>query len=247
MYLTTSFGLLEGANMADQIDTFSAILGIISFVVVAGQWLIRGRDREAATRGDLKRVGSFVTSAISDQLALSITTAERLRLDKAEWLTTDQRDHIEANMLTRVSRAIDRALEGAGEQASDVAKDLLDGQTETAENVLERQASTGSTERASEALHLKAAVVSLHDIEQAIAACRRAIELEPCDAIGWSQLAHLYLRNGDLNQAQDAFENAITMKTAVPEPARGRIELFDIRDMGLLKRSTDSTATSRVH
>ena len=110
----STVGMFPVANMADQIDTFSAILGIISFVVVAFQWLMRGTDREAATRGDLRHVGSFVADPLADQLAQSLIASERLRLGEAAWLTEDQRDRIEANMLADVSRALDRALVGAG-------------------------------------------------------------------------------------------------------------------------------------
>ncbi len=224
----STIGMLPGTNIADQIDTFSAILGIISFVAVACQWLMRGRDREAATRGDLKRVGSFVANALTDQLAQSLTAAERLRLDEAAWLTEGQRDYIQANMLTDVSRALDRALVSAGGEAKRVADDLRNGQTGSAESALEREAKKESAELASEALHLQAAVVSLHDINKAIAACARAIELAPRDALAWSQLAQLYLRNGELHKAQSAFERALSIKTAVP--VQDRIQLLDIRN-----------------
>lgn len=241
----STIGMFPGANLADQIDTFSAILGIISFVVVACQWLMRGRDREAATRGDLKRVGSLVANALTDQLAQSLTAAERLRLDEAAWLTEDQRDHIHANMLADVSRALDRALVGAGEQAKHVADDLLNGRTGTAESVLEREAKKESAELASEALHLQAAVVSLRDINKAIAACTRAIELAPRDALAWSQLAQLYLRNGELHKAQSAFERALSIKTAVP--VQNRIELLDIRNPDFRKQTPNGEAPVAIH
>ena len=231
--------------MADQIDTFSAVLGIISFVVLAGQWFTRSRDRKAATRGDLKLVGSFVANALSDQLARSLTAAERLRLDKVDWLTEDQKDHIQTKILTDVSRAIDRTLVGAGGQAKLVAEDLLNGRTGIAENWLEREARMESAEQASEALHLQAALTSLRDIDKAIAACTRAIELMPCDALGWSQLAHLYLRNGELQKSQDAFERALKIKTVAP--VRDRIQLLDIRDTDFRKRLADGGDIVAVH
>lgn len=241
----STIGMFPGVSMADQIDTFSAILGIISFVVLAVQWLMRGTDREGATREDLKQIGSYVAGALSDQLAQFLTAAERLRLREAAWLTEDQRDRIEANMLADVSLAIDRALAGAGGRAKDVADDLRNGRTGTAEYVLEREAKNVNEERASEALHLQAAVVSLRDIDKAIAACTRAIELTPRDALGWSQLGHLYLRNGELKKAQTAFERALSIKTAVP--VQDRIELLDIRNPDFRKQTPNGEARVAIH
>ena len=241
----STIGVFPGANFADQIDIFSAILGIISFGVVAVQWLMRGTDREVATREDLKQIGSYVAGALSDQLVQSLTAAERLRLGEAAWLTENQRDRIEANMLAGVSRALDRALVGAGDQAKHVADDLRNGRTGTAEFVLEREAKNESAERASEALHLQAAVVSLRNIDKAIAACVRAIELTPRDALGWSQLAHLYLRNGELHKAQSAFQRALSIETAVP--VQDRIELLDIRNTDSRKHTSNVEALVAIH
>lgn len=216
MDLTSSIGMLTGASLADQIDTFSAVLGIISFGVLAYRWMMRGWDREVATRGDLKRLGLFVADALSDQLAQSLTSAERRRVREAGWLTQDQRNRIETNMLQDVSRAIDRALEGSGDQAKELADDLFNGRTWTAEDVLEREAKTDTPAAASDALHLQAAMTSLRDIDRALAICRRAVELTPHDALGWSQLAQLYLRNGDMRKAQDALQRALLIGSSEP-------------------------------
>jgi len=49
----------------------------------------------------------------------------------------------------------------------------------------------------------------LRDPEVALASCRSAVRLQPDDAIGWGQIAHIYLRLGRLDEARIAFDKAV--------------------------------------
>ena len=57
----------------------------------------------------------------------------------------------------------------------------------------------------------KGALAFLHDTQTALAAYRRATELDPADADGWNQLGQLYYRTGDQDDAMAAWERVLAL------------------------------------
>lgn len=204
---------VPGETLIDKIDVFSGVLGITAFFLSSGmityRWMLSESDGEPATRGDLRQLSAFVANALSEQVSESLALAARQQLWEANWLTRDQKERSESMLLDDVSRAIEQALSGSEAESRQISNDLFNGRTESAERKLSHDAKHEDSVSASRALHLQAAITSLRDVDAALAACRRAVELTPDDALGWSRLAHLYLRSGDTSNAQTALERAL--------------------------------------
>lgn len=78
--------------------------------------------------------------------------------------------------------------------------------------IAERAAARDKVARDEAALwRQKGALAFLHDTPSALAAYRRASELDPDDADGWNQLGALYLRTGDLDDAITAWERVLAL------------------------------------
>ena len=100
------------------------------------------------------------------------------------------------------------------ENGRSAASALINGDLDAAEDYFEAKSKSdetdgGSSYDAAEALHLKAALQSLRNPARAIDACLRAVDRNPADPLGWSRLGHLYLRTGQLTEAQAAFQRAV--------------------------------------
>ncbi len=65
-------------------------------------------------------------------------------------------------------------------------------------------------EAAAAARHL-CALAFLHDTKKALAAYRKAVELDPQDPTGWNRLGHLLRRVGELDEAEQAYETVLAL------------------------------------
>ena len=100
---------------------------------------------------------------------------------------------------------------------------LAQGQTGEAKAIfaktVEAKANEGAAgaaanrEAATAALHL-GALAFLDNTEEALRWIRRAVELDPANAHGWNGLGLLYLRTGQLDQAEAALREAVTLGEA---------------------------------
>jgi tetratricopeptide (TPR) repeat protein len=88
------------------------------------------------------------------------------------------------------------------------------------ETVLERKAAEGkaANQEAAEAARHIGALAFLHDTEKALAAYRRAVELDPANAEGWNQLGHLLSLVGHLDEAADAYNHVRALGTTGSDP-----------------------------
>jgi protein O-GlcNAc transferase len=78
----------------------------------------------------------------------------------------------------------------------------------------EAEGRQANKEAAAAARHM-GALAYLHDTNGALAAYRKAVELDPDNADGWNQLAALFLRTGELEQAEAAWRKSLALEEAL--------------------------------
>lgn len=219
---------IPGASADAKIELVANVLGIAGFVMSLALMILtpivrRGRNRPA-TLGDLDRLSSAVVDMIGDRIVDQLTRSAALPIAQAPRLLTGQLGPTEDRVRTDLLAAVNAVAKSGSAQAQLAASRLLEGDTRLAEAFLAEEAdrliSKGEFRAASEALHLKAALHSLRDTSSALHSCRRAVTLDPTDALGWSRLGHLYLRNGEIDRARAAFERATSLQTGYSQPAR---------------------------
>ena len=132
----------------------------------------------------------------------------------ASWLAPKQRDAAQDQLKRGLAAAVQAIARDDTENGRSAASALIKGDLDAAEDYFEAKSKSerptgGSSYDAAEALHLKAALQSLRDQSGAIDACLRAVDRNPADPLGWSRLGHLYLRTGQLTEAQAAFQKAV--------------------------------------
>ncbi len=97
---------------------------------------------------------------------------------------------------------------------------LAHGQTEAAKAIfaktVEAKAAEGAAANrdAAEAARHLGALAFLENTEEALRWYRRADELDPANADGWNRLGHLYIRTGQLDQAEAAYRKVVTLGEA---------------------------------
>ena len=105
--------------------------------------------------------------------------------------------------------------EGSG--ITDAVTQLQQGNTKAAEiifqDILTRKAAEGAAanQQAAEAARHLGALAFLHNTEKALHAYRQAVNLDPENTEGWTQLGHLLLRTGQLDDAADAYSKTLTL------------------------------------
>lgn len=230
--LETAMDGLPGAALGDKIEFAANILGIAGFamslaLILFGPIYRRGW-RRLATRGDLERLGGSVAEQIGERIAARLAAAALgapgagATMGAApDGMSGGKRGDAPAGTtLERVradlAAAVAMVMADPTRQGQDAVEALLDGDTRPAERLLAARAAAqveADPGGAAEALHLTAALRSVHDGAGALDACRAALRIEPDSALGWSRLAHLYLRLGRAEEAQAAFDRALRCST----------------------------------
>lgn len=217
----TKLGLaaLPGQSAEGKIEFVANILGIAGFVMSLGLLgvgvLYRRGSRRTATHGDIERLGATVVETLSGRLIDRLAQPEIERMAATAQLNEEQRISSAAQIRSSLSRTLSVLTESDTAIANAAATALLHGDTRPAEEFFADRAARaldgghGLNEAAARALHNRAALESLRDPEVALASCRNAMELQPDDAIGWSQLAHIHMRLGQLDEARLAFDKAL--------------------------------------
>lgn len=211
---------VPGETLNDKTGLLANIFGIAGFIlsvgiVVARLATQRGK-RRPATLADLDRLGASIVASFQDRIVDQLAAGELKRLADASWLTRNQRDAAQDQLKRGLATAVQEIAADDTERGRSAASALIKGDLEPAEDYFEAKSKAGATDvgssyEAAEALHLKAALQSLRDQAGAINACLKAIDRNPADPLGWSRLGHLYLRTGQLTEAQAAFEKAVTV------------------------------------
>ncbi len=217
----TKMGLaaLPGQSNEDKIEFLANILGIAGFVMSLGLLgvgvLYRRGTRRAATHGDIERLGATVVETLSDRLIDRLARPEIERIAASSQLNDEQRTSSAAQIRSSLTSTLQVLTDSDTAIANAAATALLHGDTKPAEEFFADRAAraleegNGLNDAAARALHHKAALEALRDPEVALASCRNAMRLQPDDAIGWSQLANIHLRLGQLDEARVAFDKAL--------------------------------------
>lgn len=211
---------VPGETLNDKTGLLANIFGIAGFIlsvgiVVARLATQRGK-RRPATLADLDRLGASIVASFQDRIVDQLATGELTRLSEASWLVPNQRLLAQDQLKRGLAAAVHAMASDDSEQGRSAASAFIQGDLDAAEAYFEAKSTSReivgrSSYEAAEALHLKAALQSLRDQAGAIDACLRAVDRNPSDPLGWSRLGHLYLRTGQLTEAQAAFQKAVAV------------------------------------
>ena len=211
---------VPGETLNDKTGLLANIFGIAGFIlsvwIVVGRILTQRGKRRPATLGDLDRLGASIVSSFQDRIVDQLAAGELVRLADASWLAPNQRQAAQEQLKRGLAAAVLAIAIDDTESGRSAGSALIKGNLDAAEDYFEAKSkaeltSGGSSYEAAEALHLKAALQSLRDQAGAIDACLRAVNRNPADPLGWSRLGHLYLRAGQLTEAQAAFRKAVAV------------------------------------
>ena len=102
---------------------------------------------------------------------------------------------------------------GVGDALLELAKGNTDAAEAIFQDTLDRKEAEGelSLKEAAEAARHLGALAFLHDTEKALAAYRKAVQLDPQNPVGWNQLGLLLRRIGDLDDAEDAYKKVLAL------------------------------------
>ncbi len=111
-----------------------------------------------------------------------------------------------ANSKARIKEALEQAAKGNTELAEAIFSE-----------VAARKSAEGkaANREAAEAERHRGALAFLHNTDKALAAYRRATELDPDNVQGWTQLGHLLRRVGELEEAEAAYRKALALHDAL--------------------------------
>jgi tetratricopeptide (TPR) repeat protein len=128
---------------------------------------------------------------------------------------------------------------GVAPEVRDALAKLAEGETAAAEEIfrqtLARRKAEGLTANrdAAEAARHLGALAFLHDTQAALTAYREAVTLDPENADGLKQLGQLFLRVGDLQDAEAAFRNVVVFGQARGDRA---LTAFGYTGLGIVYR-----------
>lgn len=211
---------VPGETLNDKTGLLANIFGIAGFIlsvgIVVARLVTQRGKRRPATLADLDRLGASIVASFQDRIVDQLAAGELTRLADASWLAPKQRNTAQDQLKRGLAAAVQAIASDATENGRSAASALINGDLDAAENYFEAKSKSGETDGgssydAAEALHLKAALQSLRDPTGAVDACLRAVDRNPTDPLGWSRLGHLYLRTGQLTEAQAAFQRAVAV------------------------------------
>ena len=211
---------VPGETLNDKTGLLANIFGMAGFVlsvgIVVGRQISQRGKRRPATLADLDRLGASLVASFQDRIIDQLASEEITRLAKVAWLQPEQKSEARDQLRRGVAAAVRSIASDDTERGRAAATALIKGDLISLEDYFEanapsQDAGEGAAGRAAEALHMKAALQSLRDPAGAVDACLRAVRRNPSDPLGWSRLGHLYLRIGNLSEAQSAFQKAVAI------------------------------------
>lgn len=215
---------LPGQSAEDKVEFVANVLGIAGFAMSLGLLgvgvLYRRGTRRTATHGDIEHLGATVVETLSERLIERLAQPEIERMAASAHIDEEQRTSSAAQIRSNLRATLQVLTESDTAEANAAATALLSGDTRPAEEFFTDRATRALADggdlgaTAATALHNRAVLESLRDPRIALASCREAVRLQPDDAIGWSQLAHIHLRLGQLDEARVAFAMPLGDKTS---------------------------------
>lgn len=179
-------------------------------------------DRQAAFR---RRVGSELVSGVHnftspEALAGEVIDAILSRIISGQWIK-ELRPDLAGTDASQALAPLVSALETLGEDDDadllSLARNPEGADIEALEEKLRARAERAEADgRQRAAIYWRhiGALAFLHDTGAALAAYRKATELDPDDANGWNQLGHLYQRSGGLDDAVAAYHRVLALGNA---------------------------------
>ena len=211
-------GWLPGRTDVERLQALAAIgasLGaLLTITLGLRRFWWEQRDGPALTRSSLQAaLPGAIDQVVTRVTAELLAKASSVAADPSA-LTGDMRRLSDGAMSAALADAVKSVLQSSEPDAAAAVGALERGDSHIAQKLLAARAGTleGSDPGgAALALHRQAALATLTDPDSAVEACRRAVEIHPDDPSGWSQLAHLFLRLGRLQEAKAAFEMALAV------------------------------------
>lgn len=217
--LTPIANAIPGETADQKIELVANVLGIAGFVMSLGLvmfgWLARRGRRRPATQGDLESLSRAVVEMTADRIAAQLAQGVSTEPEIAAHLDENQISSTAAQVKADITAAVTAVASARSDDGKSASAALLRGETGMAEQFLELRADNSASSNPASAagdLHLAAALRSTHDLEGALHACTKALNIHPNDALGWSRLAHLYLRLGRAEDARWAFDKAVALQ-----------------------------------
>ena len=210
---------VPGDAYDNKIEFVANVLGIAGFVMSLGLLIFgpltrRGR-RRPATQGDLERLSSAVVEMIGERIVAQLADSAPDNFQNAPVLVQRQIGHTKDRVLSDLSTAVGLVANDHSVHGEAAAAALIQGEPGPAEDLFKQRSgelALSDPMTSAEYLHLHAVLRSTHDLEGALSACLKAINIDPANALGWSRIAHLYLRMGRTGDARLAFERALALE-----------------------------------
>jgi tetratricopeptide (TPR) repeat protein len=211
---------VPGETLNDKTGLLANIFGIAGFIlsvgIVVARLVTQRGKRRPATLADLDRLGASIVASFQDRIVDQLAAGELGRLADASWLAPEQHLAAQDQLKRGLAAAMRTIASDDSEKGRSAAAAIIKGDLDAAEDYFETKSKSdetdlGSSYDAAEALHMKAALQSLRNQAGAIEACLRAVDRNPAGPLGWSRLGHLYLRAGQLTEAQAAFQRAVAV------------------------------------
>lgn len=217
-FLIDVFSQLPGETASQKLQSLSSGLAILGVLISLLIWLRRvvsnKRSDRPVSRRDLDDALPRLMQQIADEVTQRMISREVGRIAVSPTMPAPLREASMSGLQRGVAEAVSAVVALAGAEGSAAKTALEAGDSRLAEDLLEAHSAEqrgASPTKAALALHQKAALASLRDPEAAIDACQRAIAIDPDDPLGWSRLAHLYVRTGNVAAAKSAFDRAIAL------------------------------------
>jgi len=201
-------GLLKQATRATsgellgQIIRFGFVLALLLMVLgFALQFFQIDRNTEHAERravlAEEAKAEAMDMARSAMEVALSLASGSDISPETLAQIE-EAVDALAAQDRPGVDEALAQLAEGDTSQAKDIFRDVVDTRE-------------GDIREAAAALRHLGALAFLDDTQEALGAYRRATELEPENPAGWNQLGHLYVRVGELSEAEEAYGRVLEL------------------------------------
>jgi tetratricopeptide (TPR) repeat protein len=191
-----------------------------------------------------ERVGLVGPSAPPREL---VAAAEARLLADERSRAADERQKADAETIRALREAVVALAAKSGPGVREALEALSRGDRSRAEalfaEVGQRKAAEGAAanREAAEAFRHLGALAAGQDTNRALAAYRRAAELDPDDAWTWIRIAHLEQRAGDLAAAEQAAERA---RAAAPRTTNDHDRMWSLVMLGDIRRAGRELATA---
>lgn len=197
-----------GGRLLQALLRYGFIIALL--VIVLGFGLRFFELQKAAQRAAAEHRAELAGQA-RQQLELRLREKER----ELEIVETDaqSREQFLREQMKELTETVKALAQGKAPEVDDALEQLAQGDTEAAKRHFQKVLNAKARdikEAAAAARHL-GALAFLDNTDEALKAYRRAVELDPEDTESWNQLGHLFRRVGNLEAAEDAYRQVLSL------------------------------------